>query len=295
MVCAYQLVPQTIGLMKTDDTLNLGNNTEEAKSASVFAPEEIGTTATESPSTQSPSIEDVYGMDKKGELGADEGASEEGKGEGVESGEQETPAKKPRSIIRELIETVAIVLVVFLTVRFLVQNFVVEGDSMLPTLHNEQYLLVNKVAYGIGSPTRGDIVVFLSPTEPKDFIKRVIGLAGETVEVKPDPDPTGRPGSPCGDCGVYINGVHLDEPYIKQTPDYSYGPITIPQGYVFVMGDNRRNSQDSHSFGPLNVNAIIGTAFLSYWPFDKLGFLSHPSYPNIAAAPAVTLTPTVQP
>ena len=81
---------------------------------------------------------------------------------------------------------------------------------------------------------------------------------------------------------MYINGVRLDEPYIKATPDYQYGPVTIPEGYVFVMGDNRRNSQDSHSFGPLNVNAIVGTAFVSYWPFDKLGFLSHPTY----AAPA---------
>lgn len=296
--------------MKTDDNLNLENTPEEAKYASSFESEQKAEPPAQSPTieevyggatSKSPSIEDVYGSDKQAEVNIDAAVA----GETGEEAEASTAGKgKPRSIARELIETVAIVLVVFLAVRFLVQNFVVEGDSMLPSLHNEQYLLVNKAAYFqydsnffgrlfnssapsdmhylFGGPSRGDIVVFEAPTEHKDFIKRVIGLPGETVEVKPDPDPTGRPGSPCGDCGVYINGERIDEPYIKQTPDYSYGPVTVSDGYVFVMGDNRRNSQDSHSFGPLNVNAIVGTAFVSYWPTDKWGFVSHPSYASPA-------------
>lgn len=225
----------------------------------------------------------------------------------VNSAEQEAEAalkKKPRSIARELIETVVIVLVVFLAVRLLIQNFVVDGDSMLPTLHNEQFLLVNKAAYYqfdanffgrifdsnapsdkrylFGGPSRGDIVVFISPTEDKDYIKRVIALPGETIEVKPDPDPTGRPGSPCGECGVYVNGVRLDEPYIRSSSDYQVGPLTVPEGYVYVLGDNRRNSQDSHSFGPITMESIVGVAFVSYWPMDRLGFMSHPTYANMA-------------
>ncbi len=215
-----------------------------------------------------------------------------------EVGKPEKPRTKP--IMREMIETVLIVAVVFLTVRLLIQNFVVDGDSMLPTLHNEEYLLVNKAAYFqydsnffarlfnpdtpsdlhylFGGPSRGDIIVFNSPTEPKDFIKRVIALEGETLEIRPDPDPIGRPGSPCGDCGVYVNGVRLDEPYIKETPNYRVEPMVVPKGYVYVLGDNRRNSTDSHAFGPLAVDSIIGPAFVAYWPIDRWGFLSHPTY-----------------
>ena len=298
--------------MKTDETLNLENTPEEASSASVVAPIEV--TGAMSQPAPVPAVRGVNGsIAEEDQAGFMDGASDvEEQSAGEEVGTEENAKARPRSIIRELVETVAIVVVVFVTVRFLIQNFVVEGDSMLPSLHSEQYLLVNKAAYYqydsnffgrlfnssspsqmhylFGGPSRGDVVVFLAPTESKDFIKRVIGLPGETVEIKADPDPTGQPGSPCGDCGVYINGVRLNEPYIKQTPDYAYGPVTIDEGFVFVMGDNRRNSQDSHSFGPLKVNAIIGTAFVSYWPFDKLGFLSHPTYEATAATQ--TATPT---
>jgi signal peptidase I len=201
---------------------------------------------------------------------------------------------------REIVETVLVTLLIFFVVRAVIQNFKVEGDSMLPTLHSEQYLLVNKglyfrydanflarifnpsapadMHYLFHGPQRGDIVVFQSPTEPRDFIKRVIAVEGETVQIKPDPDSVGRPGEPCGDCGVYVNGVKLDEPYVKATPDYTVDPITVPPGDIYVLGDNRRNSSDSHVWGPLDVGKIVGVAFLSYWPTNEWGLLPHPTY-----------------
>lgn len=208
-----------------------------------------------------------------------------------------------KSAFRDVTETVLATLLIFFMVRAVVQNFRVEGDSMLPTLHTEQRLLVNSgmyyrydanflsrifnpdvpadMRYLFHGPQRGDIIVFESPTEPKDFIKRVIAVQGETVEIKADPDPVGDPGRDCGTCGVFVNGVKLEEPYIRQTPDYNYGPYAVPAGHIFVLGDNRRNSADSHIFNGLEVSRIIGTAFVSYWPQDRWGFLPHPTYAEV--------------
>ena len=216
-----------------------------------------------------------------------------------------------KSVLREMTETIVLTLLIFFAVRAVVQNFKVEGDSMLPSLHSEQYLLVNKglyyrydanffnhifdrnapadMRYLFHGPQRGDIIVFEAPNEPKDFIKRVIAVEGETVEVKPDMDPNGDINRDCGGCGVYVNGVKLNEPYIRQTPDYTMEPTVIPPGHIFVLGDNRRNSSDSHVWGPLDINRIIGTAFVSYWgpgqPEKYIGFLPHPTYAAIKKSP----------
>jgi signal peptidase I len=218
-----------------------------------------------------------------------------------------------KSVLREVAETIVLTLLIFFMVRGVVQNFKVEGDSMLPSLHSEQYLLVNKglyfrydanflkrltdksapgdMRYLFHGPQRGDIIVFEAWREPKDFIKRVIAVEGETVEIKADNSAFGVPGDECGGCGVYVNGVKLDEPYIKQTPDYDLEPTTVPPGHIFVLGDNRRNSSDSHvpQNGPLSVDRIIGTAFVSYWgpihPEKYIGFLPHPSYAEIRKSP----------
>ena len=230
------------------------------------------------------------------------GAASEVTGEGAteSAGGSTTQSGRRRHAVREIVETVLITLLVFLVVRALVQNFRVDGDSMLPTLHSDEYLLVNKglyfrydsnflarlfnpsvpadLHYLFQGPQRGDIVVFMSPVEPKDFIKRVIAMEGETVEVKPDPNGDALPGEDCGDCGVYVNGVKLDEPYVKSTPDYAVPPTVVPAGQVFVLGDNRRNSSDSHIWGSLPVDNIVGAAFLSYWPTSEWGLLPHPSY-----------------
>jgi signal peptidase I len=212
-----------------------------------------------------------------------------------------------KSVFREITETIVLTLLIFFAVRAVVQNFKVEGDSMLPTLHSDQYLLVNKALYYrydanfftrifdrnapadmhylFHGPQRGDIIVFEAPNEPKDFIKRVIAVEGETVEVKADPSPDGDINRDCGGCGVYVNGVRLNEPYVRQTPDYSLDATTIPEGHIFVLGDNRRNSSDSHVWGALDINRIIGTAFVSYWgpgmPEKYIGFLPHPTYAAI--------------
>ncbi|MEP6775768.1 MAG: signal peptidase I [Chloroflexota bacterium] len=222
-----------------------------------------------------------------------------------EEAEESTGLEKKRSrpIYRDLIETALIVLVVFFVVRSVIQNYQVDGGSMLPTLHNEEYLLVNKapyfvydsnafarifnsgapsdIHYPLGGPSRGDIIVFNAPTEPRDFVKRVIGLPGDNIEIRPDPDPIGKPGAPCGDCGVYVNGVRLSEPYVRSTPDYRTDPIVVPAGDVYVLGDNRRNSEDSHILGPIRINSIVGTAVATYWPSSMWGFISRPSYPEL--------------
>lgn len=202
-------------------------------------------------------------------------------------------SKRKKSVYREMVETIVLTLLIFFLVRAVVQNFKVEGYSMEPSLHTGQYLLVNKlvyfrfdsnalrslflreketepnIVYPFHPPQRGDVVVFEYPQDPsRDFIKRVIAVAGETVEVK--------------NRRVLVNGVALSEPYIKDAPVYSMAPITVPQGNVFVLGDNRNNSSDSHVWGTLPIGNIIGKAWIRYWPPNQWGFLpqSQPAAAN---------------
>jgi len=207
-------------------------------------------------------------------------------GEGEPFGETVAAAKKSRSrtLVRELVETGLLAILVFLAVRASFQNFKVDGTSMYPTLHNGQFLIVNKLVYsqvntkklntflpfisaGSGTanvfhgPQRGDIVVLVDPQKPStDLIKRVIGLPGDTVQVV--------------EGHVYINDHLLVEPYIKTPWHGSQPKITIPAGEYFVMGDNRDNSLDSRSpqVGLIPKDNIIGKAMLSYWPSDQFGF-----------------------
>jgi signal peptidase I len=201
-----------------------------------------------------------------------------------------------KSLWRELGETILVTLLIFLLVQAVVQNRRVEGESMLPTLYNEEYLLIDKFSYlrwdntifaellqasddsgprylfG-GGPQRGDIIVLHPPEDTRDYIKRIIALEGETVEVKQLD-------------GVYINGVRLDEPYVKDTPDYNHGPYTVPAGHVFVLGDNRRNSSDSHIWKQpaLRLDQIVGKAWIAYWPRELWGIIPQPSYAEIDPA-----------
>jgi signal peptidase I len=167
-----------------------------------------------------------------------------------------------RSALREIIETVLLTLIIFFGVRLVVQNFKVEGYSMEPTMHTGQYLLVNKVAYLVGEPQRGDIIVFRFPNDTsRDFIKRVVGLPGETVEVK--------------NGVVLINGAQLDEPYIRDHPAYTYPAQVVPPEQYFVLGDNRNNSHDSHSWGFMGRRFLIGKAWFTYWPWWQVGLVHH--------------------
>jgi signal peptidase I len=159
----------------------------------------------------------------------------------------------------ELGETVlpAIVIAVLINL-FLAQATRVYGSSMEPNLHTDQRLVVEKVSYRLHGPRRGDVVVLRLPERgPELLIKRIIGLPGETIEV--------RNGT------VYINDQPLEEPYTVRSANGSYGPTIVPEGNVFVMGDNRGASNDSRVFGPVPLERVVGRAWVSYWPLELLG------------------------
>ncbi len=166
-----------------------------------------------------------------------------------------------KSFLFDILETLLLAVLLFLGINTLTARVRVDGFSMLPTLQNGEYVLVNRLAYRFGQPERGDIIVFRFPVNPKeDLIKRVIGLPGEEVAI------TGGK--------VYINGAALDEPYIAAAPDYTT-QWSVPEGYLFVLGDNRNDSADSHSWGLLPINNVVGKAVLIYWPVTELTILMH--------------------
>jgi signal peptidase I len=183
----------------------------------------------------------------------------------------ETQAEKPqaRSVLLEFVETVVFTLLIYAFVRhFLFENYRVVGYSMVATLEDNQVLVVNKLGYRLHDPQRGDIIVFRDPHTPnRKLIKRVIGLPGETVEIQ-----QGQ---------VFINGQPLEEPYIQNPGYYSSPPTQIPDGQYFVLGDNRNNSSDSHSWGTLERDLIVGKAWLSYWPPRLWGVVPHETYGNV--------------
>lgn len=167
------------------------------------------------------------------------------------------------SFLRELIETALIVLVAMALVNTATARFRIEGSSMEPSLHDGEYVLISKVSYWFGSPRRGDVVVFRFPHDPsRDFIKRIIGLPGETIAIR--------------DGRVFINGRPLEEPYIRGPMVYTYGPVTLGPEEYFVLGDNRNASNDSHNWGTLPRSAIIGKAWLIYWPPSRWGLIRNP-------------------
>jgi len=167
----------------------------------------------------------------------------------------------------DLLETVVLAFVLFLIINAVSARVRVDGLSMLPTLENGEFVLVNRLAYRVGEPTRGDIVVFRSTTQlDLDLIKRVIGMPGDQVRV--------------ADGQVNVNGVALSEPYINAQPRYS-GDWSVPEGYLFVLGDNRNDSSDSHAWGLLPIKNVIGKAMLIYWPPPEWAMIDHV---NVAVA-----------
>jgi signal peptidase I len=160
---------------------------------------------------------------------------------------------------REVVETILLTLLIFFGIRLVVQNFKIEGMSMEPNLHDGQYLLVDKFSYlGSGEPQRGDVIVFESWSPDKDFIKRVIGLPGEHIQLRDD--------------GIFINDVLLDEPYLDQASGGNDNLNLGPDEY-YVMGDNRNNSSDSRNHGPMKGDQIIGKAWFTYWPRETIGWV----------------------
>lgn len=219
----------------------------------------------------------------------------------VPDSEPPKPEQKKTGAFREILETAILAVLIFVLVRSVVLNFKVEGSSMLPTMSNGEMILVNRNAYrefnlgdfvdwipGVpeqdwftitdwGEPSRGDVVVF-TPPEPGDqkpYIKRVIGLPGDHVQITEDFD-------------VLVNGTALDEPYIDnyrsecvRVSNFPHCDLTVPDGHYFVMGDHRNNSQDSRYFSVVEEDRIIGKAWLIYWPFSEFGTVSHPGYPEL--------------
>lgn len=164
--------------------------------------------------------------------------------------------------LRELpLLILAAVVAAWLIKTFLFQPFYIPTPSMDPTLQVSDRVLVSKLAYRFGQPKPGDIVVFAAPHEAnRDFIKRVIAIEGQKVQIKKGE--------------VFVNGKLRGEPQVRKDHDLSnYGPVTIPKDSIFVMGDNRANSFDSRFFGPLSEKKLVGKAFLIYWPIDRLGLI----------------------
>ena len=161
----------------------------------------------------------------------------------------------------DLVETLVLSVALFLGINAVTARVLVEGFSMRPTLDNGQYILVNKMAFNSSLPDYGDIIVFHFPVDPdQDFIKRVVGLPGDEITI--------RNGE------VIVNGFSLEEPYIAAEPRY-IGHWTVPVGEVFVLGDNRNNSSDSHTWGPVPMENVVGKAILVYWPPPDWQLIKH--------------------
>jgi signal peptidase I len=205
------------------------------------------------------------------------------------------PSTRQKSVVREYAESIIIAIVLALVIRtFVVQAFKIPSGSMEDTLLIGDHILVNKLSYGmhfpvvdikirplglVGDPERGDIIVFPFPRDPsRDFIKRVVALPGERVEVR--------------NHHAYIDGEPLKEPYVKlderaatHPSRYSHwGPEVVPPGKLFVMGDNRDNSADSRDWGFLDSEQVKGRAFIIYWSWDssesKLSWVGNIPVPN---------------
>ncbi|MSP13968.1 MAG: signal peptidase I [Chloroflexi bacterium] len=173
--------------------------------------------------------------------------------------------------IRELFESIGLAVLPFFVFQSTIQKTLVEGSSMEPTLHNHEYVLVDKISYHLGAPQRGDVIVFHVPPEvaQADLIKRIIGLQGEKVEI--------RQGK------IYINDQLLDSRYQINAYTYSMPPEVVGPGQYFVLGDNRGNSNDSHIWGMLPRENIVGKAWVKIWPLKEWGLM--PATLHAAAVP----------
>jgi len=162
---------------------------------------------------------------------------------------------------RDVLETIIPAVVIALLINLLLaQATRVYGHSMEPNLETNQRLVVEKVTYHFREPQRGDVVVLRLPDHSRELlIKRVIGLPGERVAIH--------------DGKVFINGEPLDEPYLRQPTRGRMDEVLVPDRHVFVLGDNRSASNDSRTFGPVSYEAIVGRAWLSYWPPDRIGLV----------------------
>lgn len=167
-----------------------------------------------------------------------------------------------KGLFRDVTESVVVAVLLAALIRvFLFQFFVIPSGSMEPTLTEGDMIMVNKITYRFTPPKRGDIIVFKYPVDPsRDFVKRLIGLPGEVVQIK--------------DSTLYINGRVVDQPYLPKGLRYAdFGPVTVDKDSYFMMGDNRNDSQDSRYWGDMPKKNIIGKAVLIYWPLSRIRLL----------------------
>jgi signal peptidase I len=172
-------------------------------------------------------------------------------------------------LLREIVETVLLTVAIFLLVNAATGRFRIEGASMEPNLHDSEYVLIDKVSYRLHPPERGDVIVFERQGNERDYIKRIIGLPGDTVQIA-----GGQ---------VRVNGIALDEPYLNQAIHTDMPARQVEDGRYFVMGDNRNNSSDSRTFGNISLNDIVGRAWLVYWPPSEWAVVPHHTYAAMQA------------
>jgi signal peptidase I len=172
------------------------------------------------------------------------------------------------SVFIDTLETLILAAILFVSINLISARIRVDGDSMVPTLISGEYVVVNRLSYRLGSPQRGDIIVFHFPRNPQEeYIKRIIGLPGDVIEVM--------------NGAVNINGQPLDENYLNVETNYT-GRWEVPADQFFVLGDNRNNSSDSHDWGMVPMDYVVGKAIIVYWPPPNWGIIDHVSLANAA-------------
>lgn len=210
-----------------------------------------------------------------------------------------TANRRALGCLLEIVETIVLTLILFWVIQtFVAQPFQVRQFSMQDTIEDQQFVLVDRLTPRFDGYHRGDIIVFSPPTENAEtpskepFIKRVVGVAHDTVSI--------RGGK------VFVNGIELDEPYLYKVdgkaqptmPDGAESTWTIPEGYLFVMGDHRARSSDSRVFGPIKVDSVIGRAWLRYWPINDFGVLPTDAHAELASpspGPSASAAPSTRP
>lgn len=184
--------------------------------------------------------------------------------------EKAEPRARKSNELTDLIVTLIIALAIALGIRqWVAEARVIPTGSMEPTILENDHVLTDKLFWHFYGLHRGMIVVFDPPfPSPDPFIKRLIGLPGDTVEVR--------------DGVVLVNGQPLSEPYEAEKPSYTLQKVTVPAGHLFMMGDNRNQSNDSHSWGTADLSKVRGIAWLRYWPLNRLYIFHAPQYAGLA-------------
>lgn len=177
---------------------------------------------------------------------------------GLEDNAPEKPSLM--RVLFDLLETLLLSVVLFFLINAVSARIIIDGSSMEPNLHHGEFVIVSKINYRLGEPERGDVVVFDFPRNiTEEYIKRIVGLPGEQVRVE--------------DGNVYVNGILLTEPYLSVEANYE-GEWAVPEDALFVLGDNRNNSSDSHNWGMVPMQNVIGEALLIYWPPSSWGLVN---------------------